>query len=111
MQTPITTPGRMRHRLTLEAPVATADGAGGRDTEWQAVATLRADIRPVAAGPRDAADHREIAVTHRLTMRHRSDIDGTRRLRMGARVFTVLAVLDPDETRRFLVVDVEEANP
>ncbi|MEZ5841427.1 MAG: phage head closure protein [Hyphomicrobiales bacterium] len=111
MPNPIATPGRMRHRLVLEAPAGTPDGAGGRDPAWQEVAILRAAIEPVSAGSRDAADHREIAVTHRIRMRWRADVDGTMRLVKGERPFRILSVLDPDDTHRFLVIDVEEVRP
>ena len=42
-------PGALNRRLVLEAPVESADGAGGVTRSYSAVATLWAAVEPVAA--------------------------------------------------------------
>lgn len=50
-------PGELRHRLTLEAPVETPDGAGGVTRSFATVATLWAAVTPVSMrGGVEAAD-------------------------------------------------------
>ncbi len=108
MKRPATTPGRLRHRLVLETPQATPDGGGGEIVTWTVVTTLWADIAPVSAAERQAAGHLEAAVSHTIRIRHRTDVGGNQRFSYGARIFRIRAVLDPDETRRFLTCFVEE---
>jgi SPP1 family predicted phage head-tail adaptor len=52
-----------------------------------------------------------VTVTHRIWLRHRADLAGGMRFRKGARIFTVLAFRDPDETGRYIVCGCEEAKP
>jgi len=101
-------PGRLRHRVTLSAPVATPDGAGGETVAWSPVATVWAAVEPVAASERRIADHLAAAVTHRLTLRWRGDVVGGMRATHRGRNFRILAAVDPDESRRFLVAEAVE---
>lgn len=96
--------GALRHRLTLER--ATTDAAG--ETVWSAVDTLFAAITPVSAGEDIAGDAPTGRVGHRLEMRWRADVTSRDRLRLGDRVFRIVAVHDLDERRRRLVVLAEE---
>lgn len=101
-------PGQLSSRVVLERPVRTADGTGGATIDWQEVATLWARIEPVAADERFAADRLATRVTHRITLRFRADIEGGMRIRHRGRVLVVTAWRDPDEVRRFLVLDATE---
>jgi SPP1 family predicted phage head-tail adaptor len=103
--------GALRHRLTLEAPVDAPDAAGGATRTWNVVATLWAAIEPFVSDANFRALRPEQTTTHRITMRWRGDIDGAKRLRLGARVFAVIATADADERRRRLVCLCEEVKP
>ena len=65
----MTAPGELRHRLVLEAPVETPDGAGGVTRSYAALATLWAKMTPVAARGDVVADDLAAAVTHRIVIR------------------------------------------
>jgi SPP1 family predicted phage head-tail adaptor len=101
-------PGRLRHRVTLAAPVATPDGAGGETVAWSTVATVWAAVEPVAAAERRIADHLAAAVTHRVILRWRGDVTGGMRATHRGRNFRILAAIDPDERRRFLLAEAAE---
>jgi SPP1 family predicted phage head-tail adaptor len=101
----------MRHRLAIEAPVDTPDGAGGATRSWTTVALIWAALEPIGNDVRFAAGRPEQATTHRITMRWRSDLDGGKRLRMGTRIFQILACADSDERRKRLVCLCEEVTP
>jgi SPP1 family predicted phage head-tail adaptor len=103
--------GRLRHRLTLEAPVEMADGAGGVARTWSALGQVWAAIEPVGANEAVVADKRIGALTHRVTLRHRSDLTLNHRFRLGMRVFFIRALRDPDEQGRFLECLVAEERP
>jgi SPP1 family predicted phage head-tail adaptor len=50
-------------------------------------------------------------VTHEVILRWRGDIAGGMRIGYRGRTFRVLAVHDPDETRRYLVARTMEETP
>lgn len=101
-------PGAFRHELSLEAAALTPDGAGGHIESWSEVATLFARVEPVSATSRFGADQTLETVSHRITLRHREGIASGMRLRLRGRVFSILTVHDPDETRRYLVCRARE---
>ncbi|RAI44096.1 phage head closure protein [Rhodoplanes roseus] len=101
-------PGRLRRRLVLEAPVETADGAGGVLRAFTAVATLWAALEPRAARGAVEADAAGATLTHRILVRAGPQITTRHRLRLGPRMFRVVAVRDLDAAGRFLAIDVEE---
>ena len=94
--------------LVLEAPQATPDGLGGRSESWVEVATLFGHIEPLTARNRFGADQSMVAVTHQLTLRHRSGVRSGMRLRKSDRLFEIVTAHDPDETGRYLVCSVRE---
>jgi SPP1 family predicted phage head-tail adaptor len=101
-------PGLLHHRLTLEAPVETQDGAGGVVRAYEPVATLWAALRPVSARESVEAAQRGIAVTHRIALRFSPDITPRHRLRAGNRIFRIVTLRDRDGRRRFLDIEAEE---
>ena len=104
-------PGQLSSRVALERPVRTADGSGGATLDWEEVVTLWAAIEPVAAGEIFAADRLATRVTHRIIIRHRTDVEGVMRIVHRGRALCIEAWRDPDETRRFLVLEAVEERP
>lgn len=100
--------GALRRRLTLELPVATPDGAGGRTLAWQAAGEVFAEVEPRRRTERVEDGRLAGVVTHRITLRRRDDVAGGCRFRDGVRVFRVLTVEDADPARRFLRCRTEE---
>jgi SPP1 family predicted phage head-tail adaptor len=100
--------GRLRHRLTLQAPVDTSDGAGGFQRAWSTTATLWGAIEPGDAAEGVVADALTALRRHTITIRWRTGIAAGQRLAKGARLFEIIAVVDPDERRRWLELLVEE---
>jgi SPP1 family predicted phage head-tail adaptor len=104
-------PGRLRHRLVIEAPLDLPDGAGGATRGWTVVGQCWARIEPMVADVRLQYSRPDQAQTHRIILRWRADIDGSHRFGLGARRFQVLATADADERRRRLVCICEEIKP
>jgi SPP1 family predicted phage head-tail adaptor len=104
-------PGWLRHQVTVESSAGAPDGAGGETVTWDTVATLWARLEPVNAGERIVAGHLSGVVTHEVILRWRGDIAGGMRIGYRGRTFRVLAVHDPDETRRYLVARTMEETP
>jgi SPP1 family predicted phage head-tail adaptor len=104
-------PGWLRRRVTVESAAGTGDGAGGETPAWDTVATVWARVEPVSAGEQVVAGHLAGVVTHEVTLRWRGDVAGGMRIAYRGRTFRVLAVHDPDETRRYLVARTTEEAP
>lgn len=101
-------PGELSARLTLERPVAVADGQGGAAVDYEFVAHAWARIEPVAARSEELAGAGTVRVTHRIWLRQRGDLAAGWRLTKGTRHFSVKTVHDPDEGGRWLVCGCEE---
>jgi SPP1 family predicted phage head-tail adaptor len=79
--------GRLRHRLTIAAPVETDDGAGGVVRTWADAATVWAAVEAVSAAERFEAAQAGRTVTHRIVMRAGQDLTTRHRLRRGTTVY------------------------
>lgn len=103
--------GEMRHRLALQAPLATDDGGGGVTRTWALVAEVWGAIRPATGNETAEADGRHGRVSHEIWIRHRSSVVPEMRFALGARLFEIHAVIDSGERHRFLKCLVEERLP
>jgi len=104
----MTDPGMLNHRLVLEAPVETADGAGGVARSYAAVATVWAALVPASARGTVEAANLGANVTHHIVIRSGPQLSTRHRLRAGARIFRIVALRDPDERGRFVEIDAQE---
>jgi len=103
--------GAMRRRVELQQEARTPDGGGGFTVSWTTVATVWAEITPLAGRERIEAMRLQGELTHRIVIRHRRDLapDHQWRLRLGARTFNVRAVINQGERDRFLELLCREA--
>jgi SPP1 family predicted phage head-tail adaptor len=102
----MTDPGRLRHRLTLEAPVETPDDAGGVTRTFSTIATVWAALTPVAARPDVGADALAASISHRIVIRTRTDITTRHQFRLSSRAFRVVTLRERDDG--ILDIDAEE---
>lgn len=102
-------PGQMTARLVLEAPHAVSDGQGGETVAWVPAASPWARIEPVSTSNGEEASAETATISHRIWIGFREGVAAGQRFRMGARLFAVKLVRDPDETGRYLVCHCEEA--
>lgn len=103
--------GELRHRLSLEAPFAEADGGGGATRTWALVAEVWGAIRPLSGNETVEADGFSGRVSHEIWMRYRPGVVPEMRFVLGARVFEIRAVIDSGERHRFLRCLAEERVP
>jgi SPP1 family predicted phage head-tail adaptor len=104
----MTAPGELRHRLVLEAPVETPDGAGGVTRSFVTLTTLWAKVTPVAARGDVVADSSGATVTHRIVIRTRPGVTTRHRLREGVRIFRIVSLRHQDGDARFTEISAEE---
>ena len=102
----MTAPGELNRRLVLEAPVESADGAGGVTRGYAAMMTLWGSVEPVSARGVVIADAPGATVTHRIVVRRRAAVTTQHRFVEGATVYRIVTLRE-DATRRFLVIGAE----
>ncbi len=102
--------------LTLEGPLEAPDGMGGSTRSWAAIGTLWAQVLPGTG--RDTAGEEVVlsTVPYRITVRGAPQGAASRpvagqRFRDGARVFTILAVTERDDSGRYLLCFAREEMP
>jgi SPP1 family predicted phage head-tail adaptor len=101
-------PGMLNRRLVLEAPVESADGAGGVTRGFAAIATLWVSVTPVSAARAIEAERLGAKVTHRLHLRFLDDITTRHRFRDGVRIYRIVTICDRDGRKRLLEIEAEE---
>ncbi len=104
---------RLRHRLTLQQEIQTADGAGGYTRTWQDIADLWAEINPANAKSlygreRLYAGQLQSEISHKVTIRYRSGITTAMRLLFGNRAFNIRAISNIQESNETIELLVEE---
>lgn len=104
-------PGNLRHRITLEQITRASDGAGGYTETWSVVANVYADVYPLKGQERYDAQQIQATQSHRVTIRYRAGITPDMRVKYGARILRIDAVIDPEERHRELILMCSEVNP
>ena len=99
--------GRLRHRLTLEASVRANDGGGGTVSSWEPLAELWGAVEAVTGREAVMADRVSGLASFQIVIRHRDDVVPSMRFRRDAEAFDILAALDQDGRRRFLICQCE----
>ena len=103
--------GDMRHKITIETPTLTPDSVGGFTTSWSTLADVWSKIEPLSARQRFHAMQLEHIVSHKITIRYRSDIESDQRILFEGRTFQIHSFIDPDERHRFLEIMAQENEP
>ncbi len=98
-------PGALRHELSLQE---LREEEGGDAFSWIERARVFAMIEPADARSNFGAGRWLESASHRITLRHRGDVASGMRFDKAGRLFTILTVTDPDESRRYLVCRVKE---
>jgi SPP1 family predicted phage head-tail adaptor len=102
--------GKLRHRVTLEAPGQTQDPNTGEMTPgWQPVATVWASVEPLSARDFIAAQASQSEITARIVMRYREGITPEMRAVHRGRPYKIHGVLpDAGSGRHYLTLPVSE---
>lgn len=102
------TPTELRHCLKVLSRTLTADAGGGQAEAWSAGSQFFGSIQPVSGRERFRTGSLDASVTHRITCRYRSDLNPTKRIGFGTRVFRIESIQNVEERNIKLVVYVEE---
>jgi len=78
--------GRLRHRVTIEEPVQTADGQGGYTTTWSTYAAdVPAGLEPLKGTERFEAQKLNPKLSHKVILRYMAGITAAMRVTFGER--------------------------
>lgn len=100
--------GKLRHRLTIEQPATTPDGAGGVTESWITLAEVWGAIEPLSGSERAEAGRIAGRHMHDITIRYRGDVARNMRVRQGNRIFHILTLEDIGGRGRWLRMLAEE---
>jgi len=93
--------GKLRHRLTLQAPVVTQASDGGQVVTWQDVEQVWAQIEPLSMREMVLAQQVQSRVTHKIRLRYQATLPPTYQLvSTSGRVFALASVRTIDERNR-----------
>lgn len=100
--------GFLRHRLVIEAPVETPDGAGGVTRAHVDVATVWGRVLPQRPTERVDEDRLGGILTHKVVIRFRADVLPGWSVRKGERRLRILSLRETGFDERFLELSCEE---
>jgi len=90
----------MKKRATLQHRARTPDGGGGFSETWTDVASVPevyAEIVPLSGSEQLRYHQLSTVVTHRITLRYRSDVTADMRLVSGGRVYNIVSAVSRDD--------------
>ena len=110
MRTPVGMVGHLRERVQLQSFLVTQSAVGDDVETWTTFATVRGRMEPMSASAAERAARETVTRRWRLTIRYRSDVTAANRVVWGTRQFNIEGVVNPDERRRYLTLDLVEFN-
>lgn len=100
--------GALRQRVTLQSLSLTPDTGGGGSAGWTDVATVFAEITPLAGTERSQAERLVSNVSHRVMLRTGISVSAGQRLVWKGVALNIRAVLNLAARDRLLVCLCEE---
>ena len=105
--------GKLRRRVTITAPQSSVDAYGQKTNDYQSIAEVFADIRPIGGKEKLRAMAYDTVLTHEVHVRYQPallptiDADAWR-IVYGNRVFEVISAVDWMDNRQWIVFEVRE---
>jgi SPP1 family predicted phage head-tail adaptor len=101
--------GKLRYRLIIEEMIETIDSMGEADRTWSTLDTVAGSVSPMSGRERIAGGQVMADVTHKVLIRYHPMVSETCRIHWGARLFDIVAAIDPDERHEKLELLCKEA--
>lgn len=110
MRTPVQMVGHLRERVALQSAMDAQNSVGDDVETFSTFATVFGRMEPMGSTAIERAARETVTRRWRLTIRYRSDVTAAARVVWGTRQFNIEGVVNPDERRRFLSLDLVEFN-
>lgn len=107
--------GQLRHAITVQRRTSTQDDYGQKVNTWSAVATVKADIRPVGGREQKAAMEMMAKLTHTVAVRFQTALvppleASAWRVLFGTRVLNIVNSRNLEEKNRWIIFECEEGS-
>jgi SPP1 family predicted phage head-tail adaptor len=89
--------GKLRHRVEIQTATETPDGMGQPIKSWSTTGRAWAAIEPASGREAMLGQLQQSTVAVNVTMRYQPGIAAGQRLKYGARIFNIGAVLNVEE--------------
>lgn len=86
--------GRLRQQITIQSKSVTRDAVGGETITWADVATVPADVWPLAGREYIAMRQAQADVTVRVRLRYLAGVNPAMRVVHGSAVYGIVEVID-----------------
>jgi len=100
--------GSLNTRIELQSKSTTYDAMGQPVLAWSTDYTVSASVKPLSSREAYFAKAVRPETTHRIIMRYLSGFSHHHRIKIGARILNILAILNIDENNRTMQVDCLE---
>lgn len=103
--------GKLRERVTFQQESRVADGGGGHALSWANIGTnptVWARVKPISGREQIQAMQLAGILTHRVTVRHRTDITTSMKIVWGSISLNIRSIINPDEKSKYLELLCEE---
>lgn len=101
--------GDLRERVTIQSFSEAPDGGHSLTPTYTDLATVWAKVEDLDGIKKFNAIQIDPLLTHRITIRYRSDVTSEHWILLGTRRFRIRNVANRHERERFLVLECEEA--
>jgi SPP1 family predicted phage head-tail adaptor len=101
--------GRVRHRITIEAPAESQAADGSIVQAWSTFVGVWASVEPLTGKEYFSAQREQASTSHRIRMRHLDGVSHRMRIAWGGRIFQIESVANVDERGRELVLMCRES--
>lgn len=89
--------GRLRQRITLQRQHYRQNDYGASIAEWQDIATVWAEVKPLTGREFFTAQQIQSEITTQITIRYLDNIDTTGRVLFGSHQYEILSVMNSQE--------------
>jgi len=99
--------GRLRERVTFQAPTKSRSASGEASLTWSTIATVWASVDGLSARDIMQAQQANVLATHKIIVRYRDDVDHTSRIVWRGRTMEASSVIDR-HNREYLEILAKE---
>ena len=103
--------GTLNKRVVIQQRSRARTAMGAEDDVWVDTATVWAGITGVSGSAYFSALKNGVEITHKVTMRWRSDVLADCRIKYGNRYFEIVFPSDPEEAHESLEIICKERSP
>jgi len=98
----------LRRKIAIQQPQRSSDGQGGYTKSWSNFACVFAGIESLSGFEKTVSFKVQSKITHRITIRYIAGVNSSMRVVMGTRSFNIMAVFNPQENNKILLLLCEE---